>query len=329
LQTTITGLGSYLPEKILSNFDLEKLVDTSNEWILERTGVSERRILSDEESSSTMGAKAAIAAMKSADIKADSVDLIIVATCSPDGMFPSTANRVQAIIGAKNAVCFDINSACNGFLSGLIIGSSLINSNQYTNALIIGSEALSRLVDWSDRNTCVLFGDGAGAVMLEKSKNNSFGIVDFRFGSDGDNGDLLFATGPGSIKNELVKEAKIIMDGQNVFKHAVNTMSTVTKQLLKETNLTVDDIDLCIPHQANIRILNAIAKNLAINEKAMFSNVSKYGNTSAASIPIALTEAFYANMLNEGDTLLFTAFGAGLNWGSVILNWGQINNPER
>ena len=329
LQTTITGLGSYLPEKILTNADLEKMVDTSNEWIIERTGVSERRILSKEESSSTMGAEAALAAIRAADISVKSIDLIIVATCSPDGMFPSTANRIQAIIGAKNAVCFDINSACNGFLSGLIVGNSLINSKQYNNALIIGSEALSRLVDWSDRNTCVLFGDGAGAVILEKSKNSAFGIVDFQFGSDGNNGDLLFATGPGSIKNELVKEAKIIMDGQNVFKHAVNTMSAVTKDLLKQTNLTIEDIDLCIPHQANIRILNAIAKNLSIDEGAMFSNVNKYGNTSAASIPIALTEAFYANMLNEGDTLLFTAFGAGLNWGSVILNWGQINKPEK
>ena len=329
MQTTITGLGSYLPEKILTNSDLENMVETSNDWIIERTGVSERRILGEKESSSTMGAEAAISAIKAANMSPKSIDLIIVATCSPDGMFPSTANRIQAIIGAKNAVCFDINSACNGFLSGLIIGNSLINSQQYNNALIIGSEALSRLVDWSDRNTCVLFGDGAGAVVLEKSEDDNFGIIDFRFGSDGTNGDLLFATGPGSIKNDLVKEAKIIMDGQNVFKHAVNTMSAVTKELLAQTNLSVKDIDLCIPHQANIRILNAIAKNLSIKESAMFSNVGKYGNTSAASIPIALTEAFYTNMLNKGDTLLFTAFGAGLNWGSVLLNWGQIKNPEK
>ena len=329
MQTTITGLGSYLPQKILTNSDLEKMVDTSNEWIIERTGVSERRILGEKESSSTMGAEAALAAIKTADISAKSIDLIIVATCSPDGMFPSTANRIQAIIGAKNAVCFDINSACNGFLSGLIIGNSLINSNQYKNALVIGAEALSRLVDWTDRNTCVLFGDGAGAVVLEENKNDVFGIIDYKFGSDGSNGDLLFATGPGSVKNELFKEAKIIMDGQNVFKHAVNTMSAVTKDLLKQTNLKVEDIDLCIPHQANIRILNAIAKNLSIDRNAVFSNVNKYGNTSAASIPIALTEAFYDNMLNEGDTLLFTAFGAGLNWGSVLLNWGKIKKPEK
>jgi 3-oxoacyl-[acyl-carrier-protein] synthase III len=327
-QIAISGLGSYVPKNILTNFELEKLVDTSNEWIIERTGISERRIASNKESSSTMGALAAKDALETAKLLPEEIELIITATCSPDGMFPSTANRIQSLINAPNAVCFDINSACNGFLSSLMVGSNLIKSNNYKNALIIGSETLSRLIDWTDRNTCILFGDGAGAVVLEPTLEENFGLTDFLFGSDGSNANLLYATGPGSGEAGLQKEAKIIMDGQSVYRHAVNTMTSVTKDLLSKTNTSVSDIDLCIPHQANSRIINAVAKNLSLEDKKVYVNVDKFGNTSAASIPIALTQAFYDKILSTGNTLLFTAFGAGLNWGSVLLNWGTIINPK-
>ncbi|MDG1990007.1 MAG: ketoacyl-ACP synthase III [Dehalococcoidia bacterium] len=327
-QVAISGLGSYVPEKILTNFDLEKLVDTSNEWIIERTGILERRIASSLESSSSMGSLAAKDALETAKLVPEEIDLIITATCSPDGMFPSTANRIQALINAPNAVCFDINSACNGFLSSLMVGSTLIKSEHYKNALIIGSETLSRLIDWTDRNTCILFGDGAGAVVLEPTSEENYGLTDFLFGSDGNNADLLYATGPATGESDLQKEAKIIMDGQSVYRHAVSTMTSITKDLLIKTNTSISDIDLCIPHQANSRIINAVAKNLSLENDKVYTNVDQFGNTSAASIPIALTQAFYDKMLEKGNNLLFTAFGAGLNWGSVLLNWGTIKNPK-
>ncbi|PZC40844.1 MAG: 3-oxoacyl-[acyl-carrier-protein] synthase-3 [Chloroflexi bacterium] len=324
---TISGIGAYVPEKKITNFDLEKTVDTSNEWILERTGIAERRQVADNESSSTMGAAAANEALISANLLAENIDLIITATCSPDGMFPSTANRIQSIIGAKKAVCFDVNSACNGFLTALAIANGLLDNKNYKKALIIGSETLTRLVDWQDRNTCILFGDGAGAVVIEHSDNKS-DLLGVLFGSDGTQGDLLFATGPASIKNSLIEDAKIIMDGPNVFKNAVNFMTSIAKELLIKTGKSIDDISLCIPHQANERILNAVASNLSLDKNRVFNNIKNLGNTSAASIPIALHAAYYSNRLKKGDTLLFTAFGAGLNWGSALINWNEIKNPK-
>ncbi len=306
----ITGTGSYLPEKVLSNRDLEKMVDTSEEWIITRTGIRERRIADKKDVSSTLGIKAARKAMEKADVKAKDLELILVATATPDVVFPSTAAYIQKGLHAKNAVAFDFTAACTGFIFGLSIAEQYIKTNQYKTVLLVGTEIMSGIVDWTDRKTCVLFGDGAGAVVIQSSRKDQ-GILSTHIHTDGSYSDFLFVQNSNFIR----------MKGNETFKVAVNFMSKVAKEALEKNGLTVSDIDLLIPHQANKRIIEAIAKKLAVPSEKVFMNLEKYGNTSAASIPIALDEAVRENKLKQGDLALLLAFGGGLTWGASIIRW--------
>tara|TARA_B110000014_G_scaffold251402_1_gene228613 strand:+ start:2322 stop:3299 length:978 start_codon:yes stop_codon:yes gene_type:complete len=319
----ISGFGHAVPERILTNQELSEMIDTSDEWIIERTGIKQRHIANDEDSSATLGAQAATRALEKAGVNALDLDLIITATCTPSGMFPSTASRIQHSIGASCGA-FDINAACNGFVTALSTASQLIHARSAEKILVIGSEVLSRITDWSDRGTCVLFGDGAGAVILERNRENEIGqIFPPALGSDGGAAELLFASGPCTAPSDLLdQDAKIIMDGRSVFKYAVTAMAEAVENALKKANLKADDIDICIPHQANKRIIKALMERLGLPIERAFVNVQKYGNTSSASIPIALSEALEEKRLKSGDTVLFVAFGGGLNWGAMIANWG-------
>jgi 3-oxoacyl-[acyl-carrier-protein] synthase-3 len=319
----ISGFGHAVPERIVTNQELSEMIDTSDEWIVERTGIAQRHIASDEESSATLGTIAAERALKKAGIKALDLDLIITATCTPSGMFPSTASRIQHAIGASCGA-FDINAACNGFVTALSTAAQLIHSRSAEKILIIGSEVLSRITDWSDRGTCILFGDGAGAVILERNQQNNTGQI-FRpvLGSDGGAAELLFASGPCTAPSDLLdQEAKIVMDGRAVFKYAVTAMAEAVEKALEEANLKADDIDICVPHQANKRIIKALMERLGLPLERAFVNLQKYGNTSSASIPIALSEALDEKRVKSGDMVLFVAFGGGLNWGAMLAKWG-------
>ncbi len=321
----ITGTGSYLPKKILGNHDLEKMVDTSDEWIMTRTGIRERRIADEKETTSDLGIKAAKKAMEKAHVKAREIDLILVATSTSDMIFPSTAAYIQHGLAAKNAAAFDLSAACTGFIFGLSVAEQYIKTKRYKAILLIGTEIMSRIVDWTDRKTCVLFGDGAGAVIIQGTDSDE-GILTTHTYTDGSYADFLFAPGsrtPTSLQKELaVKKLDVIhMKGNETFKVAVNNMGKVAKEALEKCELTVDDIDLVIPHQANKRIIEAINKKLVIPPEKVFINLQKYGNTSAASIPIALDEALCSNRISQGDYVLLVAFGGGLTWGSSIVKW--------
>lgn len=321
----IIGTGSYLPAEILNNHDLEKMVDTSDEWIKTRTGISERRIAHQKEASSDLAIKAGKMALESAGISPDEIDLIIVATATPDMPFPSTACFVQKGLKAFSSVCFDVSAACSGFLYALTIGEQFIKSGFSETVLVIGSDVFSRITDWSDRNTCVLFGDGAGACILKKGKDDQ-GVLAIDLGADGRSSELLMVPGGGSRNpiNAALIENKlqfIKMKGNDVFKHAVKHLSASAKNALKKAHIASEDIDLVIPHQANIRIIEAISERLNIPMDKFFINLDKYGNTSAASIPIALDEAVRQGRIKKNDNILLTAFGGGLVWGSCILKW--------
>ncbi len=321
----ITGTGFYVPEKNLSNFDLEKKIETSDEWIRTRTGIKNRRVASGREATSDLAYKAGKKALSNANLKASEIDLIIVATLSPDMLFPSTACIVQHKLKAKNAVAFDISAACTGFIYGISMAKSLMLTNNYKTALIIGAEVFSRIIDWKDRNTCVLFGDGAGAVVLEKAQNEH-NILSTYLGSDGSGAILLNQPAGGSkipASHESIDKGLhyLKMDGGEVYKLAVEIMVKSVKKVLNQEGLDENDIDILIPHQANIRILKKVAMKLNLPIDNVMMNIDKYGNTSAASIPIALSESVMEKKIKKGDIVVLVAFGAGLTWGASVIRW--------
>jgi 3-oxoacyl-[acyl-carrier-protein] synthase-3 len=323
---SIIGTGSYVPEKVLTNKDLEKIVDTTDEWIYSRTGMRERHIAADDEASSDLGAAAAKKALADAGIAADEIDLIIVATLSPDMFFPSTACFVQDKIGAKNAFCYDLGAACSGFLYALDVAKNQIATGSVNTALVIGSEKMSTFIDWKDRGTCILFGDGAGAAVLQAGGDGR-GVMKSVMGSDGSLADLLWTPGGGSrnpISHDMIDQGQqyLKMQGREVFKHAVVRMAEAVLESLEKNEVSVDDIKCFIPHQANIRIIHAIAKRLGVADR-MYTNVDKYANTSSAALAIALDEAAKDGTLQKGDLVALTVFGGGFTWGANVLEWGK------
>jgi len=321
----ITGTGSAVPDKVLTNLDLEKMVDTTDEWITTRTGIKERRIAAEGEYTSTFATRAAEKALAMAGVKAEELDLIIVATITADFPFPATACLVQNNIKAVNAAAFDVSAACSGFIYGLSMADKFIRTGSAKKVLVIGAEVLSRIVDWTDRNTCLLFGDGAGAVVVEACAGD-YGILSSHIHSDGSYWELLYQPGCGSRNPPVQKTLDdkliyMVMEGNEVFKLAVRAMEDVANEALAANGMSTADIDLFIPHQANRRIIDAIGKRLDLTEKQVFINLDRYGNTSAASIPLALDEAIHASRIKEGDIVLFDAFGGGLTWGSALLRW--------
>jgi len=322
---SITGVGSYVPVKILTNAHLEKMVDTSDEWITTRTGIKSRRQAARDEFTSDMAAHAAQRAMKKAGVTADQIDLIIVATITPDMPFPATACIVQQKIGARRAAAFDLEAACSGFIYGLEVGQQFIMSRTYDTVLVIGAEKLSSIVDWKDRNTCVLFGDGAGAAVLQ-SRPNSHGLLTAVMGADGSKGSLLHMPGggsrcPASADSVAAKLHYLRMDGRETFKNAVQAMYHAAQEALRRCELDISKIKCVIPHQANRRIIDAVGKRLGATPEQLFINLDRYGNTSAASVAIALDEAVSSGKIQRGDLILMMVFGAGLTWGAAVIEW--------
>ena len=322
---SIVGTGSYVPEKRLTNDDLTKIVDTSDEWITVRTGIKERRIAAKDETTSEMATKAALKALEQAKIKPEEIDLILVATATPDMLFPATACFVQKKIGAKKAACLDISAACAGFLFGIEIAQQFITSHTHEVVLVIGAEKLTSITNWTDRNTCVLFGDGAGAAVL-KHRGSEHGVISTHIGSDGQFTDILFMPGGGSRcpitrDNADMNLATIHMLGKEVYKQAVTAMVNASKKALADAGLTADDIACVIPHQANLRIIEAIAVRLKIPLDRFYVNLDKYGNTSAAAVAIALDEANRTGRIKSGDYVLMVVFGGGLTWASTVIEW--------
>ncbi|OQY20156.1 MAG: 3-oxoacyl-ACP synthase [Desulfobacteraceae bacterium 4572_35.1] len=321
----IIGTGSYLPEKVLTNFDLEKMVDTTNEWISTRTGINERHIASENEMTSDLAVNAANRALEMAGVTADQIDLIIVGTITGDFPWPSTACLVQNKIGAVNASAWDVSAACSGFVYAITSAAQYLENGAAKRALVIGTEVLSRIMDWEDRNTCILFGDGAGAVVLEAQEGES-GLLSGHLHADGSYWELLYQPGfgsryPASVSGIEQRLPYLHMAGNEVFKIAVRSMHDVAIEALENNNMTVADVKLLFPHQANMRILEAVRKRLKLRKNQMFVNVDKRGNTSGASIPIALDEANRAGLLEEGDILVLDAFGGGFTWGASVLRW--------
>jgi 3-oxoacyl-[acyl-carrier-protein] synthase-3 len=322
---SISGVGSYLPAKILTNGDLEKLVDTSDEWITTRTGIKERRLAAKTEFTSDLAAQAALRAMQKAGVTAEQIDLIIVATITPDMPFPSTACLVQRKIGAFRAAGFDLEAACSGFIYGLEIAQQFIMSRTYDTVLMIGAEKLSSIVDWKDRNTCVLFGDGAGAVVLQ-NRPNAHGLLTAVMGADGRKADLIRMTGggsrcPASVETVAARLHYLRMEGRETFKNAVQAMQTAAEEALRRCELDITRIKCVIPHQANRRIVDAVCERLGAKPEQLFVNLHKYGNTSAASVAIALDEAVASGRVQRGDLILMMVFGAGLTWGAAVIEW--------
>lgn len=325
----IIGTGSYVPEKVLTNCDLEKMVDTTDEWIRTRTGIVERRIAARDEASSDMACKAGLRALEAAGVTPEELDLIIVASITPDKIFPSTSSILQSKIKAVNAACFDLQAACTGFLYSIEVANDMLTGNpKYRKALIIGVEKLSGITDWTDRNTCVLFGDGSGAAVLAKRTDESDigGILASKLGSDGNYGGILEVPAggsymPASLDTVSNRQHYIRMEGQEVFKLAVKAMTRACKEVMEQANVKSGDIRWLVPHQANLRIISSVGSMLGIPEEKVYINVHKYGNTSAASVAIALDEMVRSNKVKRGDYILLTAFGAGLTWGANLLRW--------
>lgn len=315
-KSRIVGIGTYVPENILTNFDLEKIVDTSDEWIRERTGISERHIIekNSTENNSDIGKNAALSAMKSANISAEEIDCIICGTFTPDSAFPSTACIIQDKIGAKNATAFDISAACSGFIYSLLVADSFIQSGKYKTVLVVGSEIISRVLDWTDRNTCVLFGDGAGAVILKASEKPDHGILSIYTKSDGSLGNMLSLSAWGSPRY-------LKMNGGEVFKYAVRMMGEAVTKVLESAKISVDDINWLVTHQANTRIIKATANLFNMPMEKVIINVDKFGNTSSASIPLALKDGLDNKNIKEGDIVVIAAFGGGLTWGAAAIRW--------
>ena len=322
---SITGVGSYLPERVLTNAELEKRVDTSDAWILTRTGIRERRIAGKTEYTSDLAARAATRAMHMAGVSAAQLDLIIVATVTPDMVFPSTACFVQRKLGAARAACFDLEAACAGFIYGLEIGQQFIMSRTYDTVLVIGAEKLSTIVNWKDRNTCVLFGDGAGAAVLQ-NRPNSHGLLTAVMGADGGKADILGLPAGGSrcpATAESVASSLhfIQMDGKETYKSAVQAMCMAAQEALRRCEIDISQVKCIIPHQANRRIIDAVGERLGARPDQLFINVDRYGNTSAASVAIALDEAVGSGRIQRGDLVLLVVFGAGLTWGAAAIEW--------
>lgn len=323
----IWGIGSYVPETIVTNRDLENRIDTSDEWIVERTGIRERRVIKEGEATSHIATRAAERALADAGVSADELDLIIVATVTPDMQFPSTACIVQENLKAWNAAAFDLTAVCSGFIYGLITGSTFVKTGTYKKVLVIGAEALSAITNQDDRNTAIIFGDGAGAAVIGETEPG-YGILGFHLGAEGAGGELLKLPAGGSRQPaslETVEERLHYthMDGNEVFKFAVKIMGEASNKALENANLTAADVNYLVPHQANMRIIQSAAKRLNLPMEKVIVNVDKYGNTSAASIPLALDEAVKSGKIQKGDVLIMVGFGGGLTWGATVLRWNK------
>jgi 3-oxoacyl-[acyl-carrier-protein] synthase III len=331
-RAAITAVGHYVPEKVLSNSDIEKLVDTSDEWIRTRTGISERRVL-EHGATSDMGAAAVKNLLKNRGVSAESVEVIIVATISPDMFFPSTACQIQAKVGAMKAWGFDLSAACSGFLFALMTGAQFIESGNYKRVVVVGADKMTGITDYTDRNTCILFGDAAGAVMLEPTENPNEGIADHILHCDGTGDKALYMLGGGSLHpptHETVdkKYHYLFQDGKAVFKVAVAGMADVSAEIMKRNNLTGNDIDWLVPHQANLRIISATSERMGLDSSKVMVNIHKYGNTTAATIPLCLSEWWQAGKLRKGQTIVLAAFGAGYTWGSILIHWSAENTAS-
>jgi len=323
---TIAGSGSYVPERILTNADLEKMVDTTDEWIRTRTGIEQRHIAAADEPCSAIAAEAAKRALATAGLSAEELDLIIVATFTGDNIFPNTGCYLQKRLGAVNAACFSIEVACSGFLYGLEVGANMVRSGGYRKVLVVGSEKISSVVDWTDRNTCVLFGDGAGAVILQQAPAGHDFLLAAKLGADGRYTDLLHTAAGGSLRPltpDLVAQHEncIKMEGREIFKLAVNAMCDASRAALEQAGVAADQVRWVIPHQANQRIISSVGKYLGVPEDKVYVNINRYGNTSAASIPLALDELVRSGQVERGDLLLLTAFGGGLTWGAMLIKY--------
>ncbi|HET6370947.1 MAG TPA: beta-ketoacyl-ACP synthase III [Nitrospiria bacterium] len=326
IHSKIVGTGADLPKQIVTNRDLEKKVETTHQWIVDRTGVLERRIADPEEATSDLAVRAAQRALEVAGVESKEVDLIIVATCTPDMPFPSTACIVQDRLGAKGAAAFDLSAVCSGFLFALSVADQYVRLGTYRTILVIGAEIMSRITDWTDRRTCVLFGDGAGAVVLQRSEDESRGILDTRLHSDGSLWDLICVPGGGTkfppSEKVLTERMQFIkMKGNETFKVAVRNIEEVAREVLSANGFLPSDVDLMIPHQANLRIIQAAADRLGMRMDRVMINLDRFGNTSAASIPIALDEAVRSGRIRSGDLLTLVAFGSGLTWAASLIRW--------
>jgi 3-oxoacyl-[acyl-carrier-protein] synthase-3 len=322
---SIVGVGSYVPERVITNADLERMVDTTDEWIVSRTGIHARRVAAPGQFTSDLAARAATRAMRKAGVRAEEIDLIIVATITPDMPFPSTACLVQQKINAYRAAAFDIEAACSGYIYALEIGQQFIMSRTHNTVLVIGAEKLSSIVDWTDRNTCVLFGDGAGAAILQ-NRPNAHGLLTVCMGSDGQKADLLTVPGggsrcPASAESVAAGLHYLRMDGKETFKNAVQAMYTAAKEVLRRCELDITQIKCVIPHQANRRIIDAVCERLGAHPGQVCINLDKYGNTSSASVAIALDEAVQSKRIQRSDLVLLVVFGAGLTWGAAVIEW--------
>ncbi len=325
-RSVILGTGSELPNKIITNEDLERLVETTDEWITVRTGIKQRRVLEEGKGNADMAYHAALRALEDADMDAKELDTIVMGTVTADYLFPSSACVLEDMLGARKAFSFDVNAACSGFLNALAISDSFIRSGLVRNALVVGSDALSRLLNWEDRTTCVLFGDGAGAVVIGASENGNKGILSTRLRTDGSYVKTLYVpaggsrnpTDPETVQNN---EHTITMNGKEVFKVAVRSMEEISRQALKEAGVTMDEVSLVIPHQANRRIIEALAERLGVPIEKVMINLDKYGNTSAASVPVALDEARRTGRIQAGDVVLLNSFGAGFAWGAAVVRF--------
>ena len=323
IHAAITGVQGYVPEYILDNKELEKLVDTNDEWIITRTGIKERRILKGQKGSSDMGTEAINGLLKKTNTSAEEIDLIICATVTPDMLFPSTACLIADKIGARNICAFDISAACSGFLYALTTASKFIESGTYNKVIVVGCDKMSAIVDYTDRTTCVLFGDGAGAVLLEPSLDGH-GIMDYILRSDGSGGEFLKMKAGGSLhpaSYETIdaREHYVYQDGQPVFKKAVKSMADVSEEIMQKNNLTADDVAWLVPHQANKRIIDATSRRMGVGDEKVMLNIERYGNTTAGTIPLCLWD--WENQLKKGDNLILAAFGGGFTWGSIYLKW--------
>lgn len=317
-QSILRGVGSYLPEKILTNSDLEETIDTTDEWIKERTGISQRHVAAQNEYTSDLAVIAAKSALSNAKMSTQDIDLIIVATTTPDYTFPSTATIVQKKLGIKHGAAFDIQAVCSGFVYGMSIADSMLKSGSAKNVLLIGAETFSRILDWNDRSTCVLFGDGAGAFILSSNDVTDFGILNTLIRSNGEHRELLYVDG-GPSKSENV--GKLRMIGNQVFKHAVKDIASIMNECADSYGVAISDIDWFVPHQANQRILNGVAKRLCLNDEQVISTVSIHANTSAASVPLAMDFAIKDGRIKRGDLIMLEAFGGGFTWGASLLRY--------
>jgi len=324
-RASITGIGSYLPSKVLTNYDLERMVDTSDDWIIQRTGIKERRIVENGQITSDLATHASLRAMEDAGVSPNDLDMIITSTITPDHIFPSTACYIQQKIGAGRASAFDILAACAGFIYALSIGQSFVNSGAMETVLVVGAECLSKITDYTDRTTCVLFGDGAGAVIIQKSRTKHE-ILSTSLAADGAQADVLIMPGggaknPASLESVQQRTHYIQFKGKEVFKLAINNITNLIIDTVNKNGLSLEDIDLIIPHQSNLRIIEATMEKLGLPMEKAFVNIDKYGNTSSASIPIAIDEARKEGRLSKGDIVMLVAFGGGLTWGSSVIRW--------